>query len=162
MPPLPIADLDSLNPAKPLYTREDIYKILPQRYEFEQLDGILYLDREKEVAAGVRNLKTDEWWCRGHMPGHPLFPGVLMLECAAQLAAFVQVKVFPMKGDFMAFGGVDGVKFRGSVEPPAQLIMLCKLVEARSRRFICDMQGFCQNQMVFEGRITGLPFLKDG
>lgn len=162
MPPPTLLDPTTLDPSKLIYTHEQIYEFLPQRYEFEQLDGILSIDKENQVAVGVRNLRTDEWWCRGHMPGIPIFPGVLMLECAAQLAAFVQMKVFPMEADFMAFGGVDNAKFRGSVRPPAQIIMLCKQVEARSRRFVCDLQAFCNGLMVFEGRITGLPFQKGG
>lgn len=162
MPPPTIFDPSVLDPTRLLHTREQIYQFLPQRFEFEQLHGIIHVDMENYIAAGVRSVKADEWWCRGHMPDAPLFPGVLMIECAAQLAAFVQHLAFPMKGEFMAFGGIDGAKFRGSVAPPAELIVIGKQVEARSRRYVCDVQTFCNGLMVFEARITGVPFTREG
>jgi 3-hydroxyacyl-[acyl-carrier-protein] dehydratase len=162
MPPPTILDPSSIDTSRLLYTREQIYQFLPQRYEFEQLHGIIRVDQDAKVAAGIRSVKADEWWCRGHMPGAPLFPGVLMIECAAQLAAFIQHLLYPMKGEFMAFGGIDGAKFRGSVAPPAELIVLVKEVEARSRRYVCDVQTFCNDLMVFEARITGVPWIKEG
>jgi 3-hydroxyacyl-[acyl-carrier-protein] dehydratase len=157
MPRTPILDPSGLDCSKVLVTREQIYKVLPQQYEFSQLDGIIHLDLETGTAAGYRDIRTDEWWCRGHMPGHPIFPGVLMLECAAQLAAFVQQKLLPSEGGFLAFGGVDGAKFRGSVTPPSRIILLGKVIEARARRFICEIQSYCNGAMAFEGVITGLP-----
>jgi 3-hydroxyacyl-[acyl-carrier-protein] dehydratase len=157
MPRTSILDPNQLDCSKVLFTREQIYKILPQQYEFSQLDGIIHLDVESGMAAGYRDVRVDEWWCRGHMPGHPIFPGVLMLECAAQLAAFVQQKMNPTQEGFLAFGGVDRAKFRGSVIPPARVILTGKVVEARARRFICEIQAFCNSAMVFEGVITGLP-----
>ena len=152
-----ILDPNLLDCSKVLFTREQIYKILPQQYEFSQLDGIIYFDLEAGTAAGYRDVREDEWWCRGHMPGHPIFPGVLMLESAAQLAGFVQQKMMPTDEGFLAFGGVDRTKFRGSVTPPARVILLGKVVEARARRFICEIQAFSEGAMVFEGIITGLP-----
>jgi 3-hydroxyacyl-[acyl-carrier-protein] dehydratase len=158
MPPPAILDPASLDCSRVLHTRDDIYRILPQRFEFAQLDAIIHVDPQAGTAAGYRDVRPDEWWCRGHMPGQPIFPGILMLECAAQLAAFVQHMHFPVDQGFMAFGGVDGAKFRGSVIPPSRVILTGRLVEARSRRFVCDIQSYSGGEMVFEGRITGLPF----
>lgn len=157
MPPPAILDLASVDTSRLLYTREQIYAVLPQRFEFSQLDGIYYLDKSDGAIAGFRDVRADEWWCRGHMPGAPIFPGVLMMESAAQIAAFAQHFVLPMEGTIMGFGGVDGAKFRGSVIPPARIDFVGKMVEARSRRFICDIQAYCKGIMVFEGRITGMP-----
>ena len=157
MPPPSILDLSAVDTSRVLYTREQIYERLPQKYEFAQLDGIYHLNNTDGIVAGYREVRADEWWCRGHMPGNPIFPGVLMMECAAQLSAFAQLFVMPVEGAFMGFGGVDGAKFRGSVIPPARIDLVGKRVEARSRRFVCDVQAYCQGTMVFEGRITGMP-----
>jgi len=158
MPPPPILDLRTLDSDKLIVSKDDLYRILPQKHEFAQLDGIVFVDDVNAIAVGLRIVRSDEWWCRGHMPGHPIFPGVLMVECGAQLAAYVQSRFHPAEGGFLAFGGIDGAKFRGSVIPPARVLIVCKTIEARTRRFICDLQAFCGGEMVFEGRITGMPY----
>jgi 3-hydroxymyristoyl/3-hydroxydecanoyl-(acyl carrier protein) dehydratase len=61
---------------------------------------------------------------------------------------------------FMAFGGVDQVKFREAVTPPCRLIILGKALEIRPRRTISAFQGFVDDRLVIEGQITGLP-IKD-
>lgn len=61
----------------------------------------------------------------------------------------------------MGFGAIDNAKFRGAVIPPARIILAGKLVEARARRFICDVQAYCLADMVFEGRITGMPIKQE-
>ncbi len=157
MPPNPLLDVASLDCGQILYSREQIYSVLPQRHEFAQLDAVIYLDMQDGTGAAYRDVGGDEWWCRGHLPGRPLFPGVLMLESAAQLAAFVRGVVFPDDdGAFMAFGGIDDVKFRGSVVPPARIIFVGRGVQQRSRRFVYEVQSFVNGNIVFEGTITGL------
>jgi 3-hydroxyacyl-[acyl-carrier-protein] dehydratase len=157
MPPPAFLNVSELNPDKLVYTREQIYQLIPQRYEFEQLHGIIHLDTSNKVAACLRDIHSDEWWCRGHLPGRPIFPGVLMLECAAQLAAFYREITMPSGGAFMGFGGVDNAKFRGAVIPPARMIVIGRAVEERERRFVCDTQGYIDGAMIFECRITGMP-----
>ncbi|HVP10155.1 MAG TPA: 3-hydroxyacyl-ACP dehydratase FabZ family protein [Phycisphaerae bacterium] len=158
MPPVPLLDTATLDCSRVLYSREQIYQALPQKFEFAQLDAIIHVDRENITAAAYRDIRPDEWWCRGHMPGNPLFPGILMLESAAQLSAFCLGLLFPQENSFMAFGAIDKVKFRDSVVPPARLIFLARGVEHRSRRFICDTQALLNGNIVFEGTITGMRF----
>ena len=155
MPPQPFMDLASLDFDNMVADRAGIYKVNPHRFEFAQLDGIVKLDHEAGVMAGYRDVKADEFWVRGHIPGRPIFPGVLMIETAAQLVSYYVVSNHPSKG-FLGFGGVDGVKFRGSVEPGQRIIMLGKMVEMRPRRCIGDTQAFVDGKMVYEGRITGM------
>ena len=155
MPPQPFIDLETLDFDHLLADREGICKVNPHRFEFAQLDGIIKVDHEAGVIAGYRDVKADEFWVRGHIPGRPIFPGVLMIETAAQLVSYYVVANQPGKG-FLGFGGVDGVKFRGSVEPGQRIIMLGKMVEMRPRRCIGDTQAFVDGKMVYEGRITGM------
>jgi 3-hydroxyacyl-[acyl-carrier-protein] dehydratase len=149
-------DPKQIDQAKVVATRDDIMKVNPHRFEFQQLDGIFQVDYQAHVIAGFRDLKADEFWVRGHIPGRPLFPGVLMIECAAQLVSYY-VMTFTKVGGFLGFGGVDAVKFRGQVQPGDRLIMVAKMVEMRgSRRCVGAVQGFVGDQMVFEGKITGM------
>jgi 3-hydroxyacyl-[acyl-carrier-protein] dehydratase len=157
MPTPPLMNVDEIDPNNLIVTRDQIYEKLPHRYEFMQLDGLVHLDEETGLAVGLRLVKEDEFWVRGHIPGRPLFPGVLMLETAAQMAAYLAQVVMPDQTKFLAFGGLENVKFRQSVSPPSTMLIVEKVVEARRRRFICDAQGWQDGAMVFEGRITGLP-----
>lgn len=155
MPPPLLADPGQIDLDRVIYSREEIYRILPQQFEFKQLDAICHYDREARVFAARRDVRLDEWWVRGHVPGHPIFPGVLMLESAAQLSAFTCKYVDGYQG-MIGFGGVDDCKFRAAVIPPATLLLLCHEVENRSRRIVCRTQALCAGTLIFEATITGL------
>jgi 3-hydroxyacyl-[acyl-carrier-protein] dehydratase len=151
-----ILDPASLDCEDVLFDREQIYKTLPQKYEFAQLDAVIHADPTGETFAAYRDVRADEWWCRGHMPQQAIFPGVLMIECAAQLSAFAQLTLREM-GDFvMGFGGIDAAKFRDSVFPPSRIIFIGKALDTRMRKFSCQIQAFVSDRMVFEGTITGI------
>lgn len=156
MPPPALLEPSSLDESRIFADREEIMRLNKQRYEFQLLDAILLYDTERNLVAGYHDVRQDAWWARGHIPGRPLFPGVLMIEVAAQLASFVFGRMF---GDdrFLGFLGVDGVKFRGAVEPPARLIMIGTCKSSKPRKLVLGVQGFIKDAMVFEGEITGMP-----
>jgi 3-hydroxyacyl-[acyl-carrier-protein] dehydratase len=79
-----------------------------------------------------------------------------MIEAAAQLASFMVHHVGVASG-FLGFAGVDDVKFRGAVTPPARFLIVGRALELKRRRVICALQGFVDGAMVFEGQITGMP-----
>jgi len=155
MPPQPLIDLASLDTAKVAVSREEIYKVNPHRFEFMQLDGIYMIDYDHGLCAGYRDVRAEEFWVRGHIPGRPIFPGVLMIETAAHLVSYYAATKSPGEG-FLGFAGVDGVKFRGSVLPGQRIIMLGKMLEIRPRRCVGATQAFVDGQMVYEGTITGM------
>ncbi len=156
MPAPPLLDLSTINLDQIIVTREQIYQQLPHRHEFMQLDGLVHIDVPNLLAVALREVRSDEFWVRGHIPGRPLLPGVLMIETAAQMASYVTHLVQP-SDKFLGFGGVDNVKFRLAVSPPARMYFVLKGVDVRPRRTICDVQAFVNNQMAFEGRFTGMP-----
>ena len=155
MPPKSFIDLDKIDFNNIIADREAIYKLLPHRYEFERLDAIVHMDAEQQVMAGYVDLKDDDFWVRGHIPGRPIFPGVMMIETAAQLVSYYSMNILEKEG-FLGFAAVDDVKFRGSVTYGQRLVMVGKMVDFRSRRCIGALQGFVDGKMVFEGQITGM------
>jgi 3-hydroxyacyl-[acyl-carrier-protein] dehydratase len=137
--------------------KEEIRSLIPQRYEMEQIDGVIKFDKENKVIIGLKYVKNDEFWVRGHIPGRPLFPGVLMIESAAQLASILSRLMGINPGNkFIGFSGVDQVKFRGTVVPGDELVVIIKCTDLNARRAIFECQSVVNNKLVFEGIITGM------
>ncbi|HMQ16759.1 MAG TPA: beta-hydroxyacyl-ACP dehydratase [Phycisphaerae bacterium] len=156
MPPPAIISPSTLDFSHPLADRDAVMRVNPHRHEFQLVDAVLFCDTSTGLFAGYHDVRPDAWWTRGHIPGRPLFPGVLMIEAAAQLCSFARNRMLHGAA-FIGFVGVDDVKFRGTVEPPCRLVITGRSVEVKPRRFISDTQGFVGETMVFEGRITGMP-----
>src|ERR1700722_16425284 len=126
MPPVLIKDPLQVDTSQVVCDREGLREINPQRFEMEQLDAIVYVDRVQHVCIGYKDVRSDEFWVRGHMPDYPLLPGVLMCEAAAQLVSYYTVTYGLKVGDFVAFGGMEDVRFRGPVRPGDRLLLIGK------------------------------------
>jgi 3-hydroxyacyl-[acyl-carrier-protein] dehydratase len=162
MPPQQIYGSDQYNFDRPLFSIDEIRKVNPQRYEMEQLTAILYVDREGNGLIGYKDITPNEFWVRGHMPDFPLMPGVVLCECAAQLAGFYARKYELLQGDFLGFGGMEEVRFRAPVFVGDRLLIMAKLTKLRpGRRAEFDFQGFVKDKMVFSGRMIGVPIDKN-
>ena len=152
-----ILDLSTIDFTKVAVSKEEILSLNPQRDEFEQLDKVVFLDTEASCAVGVKHQPSDEFWTRGHIPGRPLMPGVLMIEMAAQLSSIIFHKKLNTEGKvFFGFAGVDKIKFRGSVPPDSDYVMVARAIKFRPRIASFEVQGFVDGKMVFEGEITGI------
>ncbi len=156
MPPKLFVDLEKVDMDKVIAGPEEIRKYNPQRYEFEQLEAIVLFDADAETAVGYKDLRDDEFWVRGHIPGRPLFPGVLMCESAAQICSYY-FKKYTDTDKFLGFGGLDNVKFRGQVKPGDRFIVIAKKLEIGRRRAVFDCQGVVNGKLVFQGTVTGMP-----
>jgi 3-hydroxyacyl-[acyl-carrier-protein] dehydratase len=162
MPAPPLYDLAKIDFSRPLYDIEAIRRVNPQRNQMEQLTAVVYVDREQHGVIGYKDITEDEFWVPGHMPGFPLMPGVVMCEAAAQLAGFYARKFELLGGDFIGFGGMDEIRFRAPVVPPARLILVAKLIDLRpNRRAKFDFQGIVGDQVVFTGNMVGVPISRD-
>src|SRR5262249_16391225 len=124
MPPELILDPAQIDTSRVLADREALRKVNPQRFEMEQIDAVVPLCRERHVVVGCKDVKGDEFWVRGHMPEFPLMPGVLMCEAAAQLVSYYVALAGLKVGDFIAFGGMENVRFRGVVRPGDRLVLV--------------------------------------
>ena len=159
MPVQPLVDLSKIDTAKTVAPIEEIRKANPQRFEMEQLTRIVYVDDEAGEVAGVLEVGENPFWARGHVPERPLMPGVIMLEAAAQLCSYFVRRVYDPEtygSRFFGFGGIDAVKFRGTVFPGQTLLVLGKRLEIRSRRAVFATQGFVDGSPIFEATITGM------
>jgi 3-hydroxyacyl-[acyl-carrier-protein] dehydratase len=157
MPPEVHFDPARLDFNQVLAGREEIERVNPQRFEMEQLTAIVYMDQEAHLIAGYKDVTADEFWVRGHMPGYPLMPGVLMCEAAAQLCSYYVVTCGLLTGDFIGFGGMENVRFRGAVRPGDRLVLIGKGIRLHRRHTIFNVQGFVGSTMVFQADILGVP-----
>lgn len=157
-----LVDPSLLDLDQPIADIEAIRSLNPQRHEMEQLSAILYEDCENFTCAGIKHVSSDEFWVRGHMPGMPLMPGVVMLESAAQLASYFTLRHDLLGSDMIGFGGLDDVRFRGVVTPGDTLIVMVKLLKVRKgRMIIAAFQGVVGTDLVVEGVLRGIPIPTD-
>jgi 3-hydroxyacyl-[acyl-carrier-protein] dehydratase len=153
--PVFLYDISTVDLDKIVIPIEGIRSVIPQRFEMELLSGIVHVDEAVDVIIGVKHVSMDEFWVRGHIPGRPLMPGVMMIECAAQLCAYYTMKRQPEMG-FVGFARCDDAVFRGTVEPPASLYMIAQIQGLTRRRAVAKCQGMCDGKLVFEATITGM------
>src|SRR5688500_18404783 len=157
MPPKYRFDITSIDLEKVLFNQEQVRAANPQRGDMEQLNGITWADPEAGHIIGYKDVRADEFWVPGHIPGRPLLPGVLMIECGAQLASFYTRTYVGWKG-FIGFGGVDEIRFRQAVPPGVRLHLIGQKLWERHKRINCKIQGIVQGNMVFECSIVGTEF----
>ncbi len=99
-----------------------IMQAIPHRYPFLMLDRIVDLVLNQS-ATGVKNVTVNENFFQGHFPGHPVMPGVLIIESMAQTAAVLVVETMgpEARGKVVYFMSIEGAKFRRPVVPGDQL-----------------------------------------
>ncbi len=155
MPPQQLINMDNIDLNNVLFNKEDILKHNPQNYEMQQLDGILWYDKEKFLILGYKDITENEFWVRGHIPGRPIMPGVIMIEASAQLSSFFVKEIYELKG-FIGFASIEGAKFRSTVEPGSRLYMQCHISKFKRRKYTAVVQGYVDGKMVYDCVISGL------
>jgi 3-hydroxyacyl-[acyl-carrier-protein] dehydratase len=156
MPPQLLFDISRIDLNRLEVDQEAIRKVNPQRGAMEHLNGIVHMNFTPDVVEvlGYKEVRSDEFWVEGHIPGRPLLPGVIMIEAAAQLAGYATRLTTDWEG-FIGFGGVEDFKFRAPVMPGCRMYILGKRTKARHRRLWCAVQGLVNGNIVFEGTVIG-------
>ncbi len=116
-----------------------IQKILPHRYPFLMVDGILEIERLKRIV-GVKNVSMNEDYFQGHFPGKPIMPGVLVIEALAQTGGLLLLLEVPdREKKLLYFVAVDDARFRRPVVPGEQLRLEVTVVSWRGN--FCKLEG---------------------
>ena len=153
-----LVDLSLIDLHHPVADLEEIRKVNPQRFEMEQLTAVVYVDEKDFACIGYKDITDEDFWVRGHMPGMPLMPGVMMLESVAQLCSFVTQRYDLLGSTMGGFGRLEEVRFRDPVVPGDRLFVMCKLEKVRRGRIIvCRFQGVVEDRIVVEGVLKGVP-----
>lgn len=158
-----IIPFDRVNLDRVVATIDEVRRYNRQRYEMEQLTAICYEDTDRHICVGYKDLAHDEFWVRGHMPGAPLMPGVVMCESAAQLCSYYATK-HHLLGPSVVLGlaGLDEVRFREVIRPGQRFIVAGEMLKLRQNVLVlCRFQGFVGQELVVEGKIKGTPLPVD-
>lgn len=154
-------DVSAFDLSNPVATIDDIRAVNPHRFEFEMLTAVVHIDPVRHVIVGYKDLGPDEFWARGHMPGFPLMPGVLMVEAAAQLCCYYTVtQHVNSAGILMGLGGVDDTKFLRPVRPGDRLVLVGTGIKVHRRMTRFHTVGYVRNEKVFETTVVGVPIGK--
>jgi len=122
-----------------VYTVEDIMKVLPHRYPFLLVDRILEIEEGKRIV-GLKNVTINEPFFQGHFPGHPIMPGVLIVEAMAQVGGMLLMRTIEDPGSKVVyFMSLDNIKFRRPVKPGDQIRFELEVTQLRGN--ICKMHG---------------------
>jgi 3-hydroxyacyl-[acyl-carrier-protein] dehydratase len=138
-------------------------KILPHRYPFLLVDRIVELNPKKK-AVGIKNVTINEQFFVGHFPGHPIMPGVLILESMAQVAGILAFASSGSKEEIeknmqdkvIYFMSIDKVKFRRPVVPGDQLRQEVILTRHRGSTASFEGKAFVNDTMVAEAEMKAI------
>ncbi len=155
MPPSLLFDMSQIDLSKIEFDKKDVMEVNPQAHEMSQLDGIIWSDLDKLLCLGYKDVTQNEFWIRGHIPGRPIMPGVIMVEAAAQLSSFFMKRIYGLSG-FIGFSGIGKTRFRDTVVPGDRLYLLNHIYKVRSRQFCASIQGVVENKIVFDTTISGM------
>lgn len=137
----------------PLYTINDIQRILPHRQPFLLIDKIMEMSETHVV--GLKNVTMNEEFFKGHFPGNPIMPGVLIIEAMAQCGGILALNTVPDPENYITyFMKIDNVKFKQKVIPGDTLVFKLELISP-IRRGICHMRGaaYVNNKVVTEAEM---------
>jgi len=133
----------------------ELFQFLPHRYPFLLVDRVTEL-KPGEFIRGLKSVTINEQFFNGHFPGHPIMPGVLIIEAMAQLSgvlAFESKGTKPADGATYYLGGTDRTRFKRPVVPGDQLVMESRLLADRRGLVKFDCHAYVDGQLACTSEI---------
>lgn len=145
-----------------MFGPKEIEETLPHRYPFLLVDRILELELGRRVV-GIKSVTINEPFFRGHFPGHPIMPGVLIVEAMAQVGGFLLMRSLDARAEkkVMYFTGIDKARFRKPVLPGDQIRFELEILQLR--RQVCRMKGeaYVDGNLVAEAELSSVVVDRD-
>jgi len=134
---------------------KEIQKLLPHRYPFLLVDRII--DIEPGIkAVGIKNVTINEGFFQGHFPGHPIMPGVLIIEALAQVAGILASRSGASDGRSVYFMSIEKAKFRKPVVPGDQLRLEISILQQRGNVWKFSGNAVVEEKVVAEAEFTAM------
>lgn len=131
----------------------EIKKIIPQREPFLMIDEIEeYVPGESAIC--YKNVDINEWYFKGHFPGNPIMPGVLITESLAQAGAVAILSEEENKGKNALFGGIDKMRFKRQVVPGDRLKLEVKIIKRKGPIGIGEAIATVNGEIAAKGELT--------
>ena len=136
-----------------MLNKEEIEKIIPQRDPFLMIDKVeQYIPGESCTA--YKEVREEEYYFKGHFPGNPIMPGVLIVESLAQTGAVAILSMEENKGKNALFGGIDKLRFKKQVVPGDVLKLEVKIIKRKGPIGIGEGIASVQGKIVAKGEFT--------
>jgi 3-hydroxyacyl-[acyl-carrier-protein] dehydratase len=138
----------------------DIQKILPHRYPFLLVDKVTELKKMESIVA-YKNVSIGEPVFEGHFPGHPIYPGVMILEGMAQAGGILGLKSGDLSEEELEnkviyFMSIDNAKFRQPVRPGDRLEYRLSIVKFRKSVVMLEAKAFVDDTLVAEADLKAM------
>ncbi len=134
----------------------EVQSILPHRYPFLLVDRVVEFERGQR-AVGLKNVTINEPYFQGHFPGHPIFPGVLIVEALAQLGGVLAIRSSSVEGAPTVYlTGIDKAKFRKPVIPGDQLRLEVDVIKRRPPFWKIRGRAYVGADLVCEAESTAM------
>ncbi len=127
----------------------EILSILPHRYPFLLVDRIVEFEPNK-MAKGIKNITVNEPFFQGHFPGHPVMPGVLIVEAMAQVGGILALKSAEVTDSLVYFMGIEKAKFRQPVMPGDRLELVLDVMQTRGKVWRFNGMAYVNEKRVAE------------
>jgi 3-hydroxyacyl-[acyl-carrier-protein] dehydratase len=145
--------------------KQEVLELVPQQAPFRFIDEIISIDEEQIV--GAYRFREDEYFYRGHFPGRPITPGVILIETMAQigvvafgmylLACQKNIRPSQLNGPLSLFSLADGIEFKGIVKPGERVIVKGKKIYMRKGALKVDINMERENgEVVCVGQLAGM------
>ena len=131
----------------------EIQNILPHRYPFLLVDRINECE-PGQYAKGIKCVSANEMHFMGHFPGHPVMPGVLIIEALAQVGAVALLTEEENKGKLAFFGGINKFRFRGMVRPGDKLKLETTIIRSTGPMGVGKAVASVDGKVVANGELT--------